>query len=84
MSNVTRRGMPTHHVYMETKQTSLSYQKRQNILRKLKRMEMDFSMTMQEPLEQVKAMEVEIMTVLAMIQTTICLTNVEVALQVQV
>jgi len=78
--------MPTHHAYTETKQTSLSYQKRQNISRKLKRVEMDFSMTTQEPVEQVKAMEVVIMTVLTMIQITICLTlpTVEVSLQVQV
>jgi hypothetical protein len=47
-------------------------------------MEMDFSMTMQEPVEQVKATEVVIMTVLTMIQTTICptLSTVEVSLQV--
>ena len=78
--------MPTHHAYTETKQTSLSYQKRQNMLRKLKRVEMDFSMTTQEPLEQVKATEVVIMTVLTIIQITICpmLTTVEVSLQVQV
>jgi hypothetical protein len=84
MSFLTRRGMPTHHAYTETKQTSLSYQKRQNMSRKLKRVEMDFSMTTQEPLEQVKATEVVIMTVLTMIQTTICPTPVEVSLQVQV
>jgi hypothetical protein len=86
MSFVKRRGMPTHHAYMETKQTSLSYQKRQNMLRKLKRVEMDFSMTTQEPVEQVKATEVVIMTVLTMRQTTFCttLTIVEVSLQVKV
>jgi len=39
--------MPTHHVYMETKQTSLNYQKKRNMLRKLKWVEMDFSMTKQ-------------------------------------
>ena len=52
----------------------------------MKRVEMDFSMTTQEPVEQVKAMEVVIMTVLTMIQITICLTlpTVEVSLQVQV
>ena len=52
--------------------------------RKLKRVEMDFSMTTQEPVEQVKATEVVIMTVLTMIQTTICptLTIIEVPLQV--
>jgi hypothetical protein len=53
----------------------------------LKRVEMDFSMTTQEPVEQVKAMEVVIMTVLTMIQMKpICptLTTVEVSLQVQV
>ena len=49
-----------------------------------KRVEMDFSMTTQEPVEQVKATEVVIMTVLTMIQTTFCptLTMVEVSLQV--
>jgi hypothetical protein len=78
--------MPTHHAYTETKQTSLSYQKRQNMSRKLKWVEMDFFMTTQEPVEQVKVTEVVIMTVLTMIQTTICprLTTVEVSLQVQV
>jgi hypothetical protein len=86
MSFSTRRGMPTHHVYTETKQTSLNYQKRQNMSRKLKRVEMDFSMTMQETGEYVKAMEIVIMTVLTMIQITICptLTTVEVSLQVEV
>ena len=78
--------MPTHHVYMETKQTSLNYQKRQNISRKLKRAGMDFSMTTQEPVKQVKPTEVVIMTVPTMIQTTFCLTPtiVKVPLQVQV
>jgi hypothetical protein len=54
--------------------------------RKLKWVEMDFSITTQEPVEQVKATEVVIMTVLMMIQITICptLTTVEVSLQVQV
>ena len=52
----------------------------------MKRMEMDFSMTTQETVEQVKATEVVIMTVLTMIQITICptLTTVEVSLKVQV
>ena len=78
--------MPTHHAYTETKQTSSSYQKRQNMSTKLKRVEMDFSMTTQEPVEQVKATEVVIMTVLTTIQITICptLTTVEVSLEVQV
>jgi len=78
--------MPTHHAYTETKQTSSSYQNRQNMSRKLKRVEMDFSMTTQELAEQVKATEVVIMTVLTMIQITICptVTTVEVSLQVQV
>jgi hypothetical protein len=67
MSLLTRRGMPMQDVSTETKQTSLNYQKRQNMSRKLKRVEMDFSMTMEEPVEQVKAMEVVIMTVLTMI-----------------
>jgi hypothetical protein len=78
--------MPAHHAHTETRQTTLSYQKRQNMLRKLKRVEMHFSMTAQEPVEQVKATEVVIMTVLTMIQTTLCptLTTVEVSLEVQV
>jgi hypothetical protein len=96
MSFLTRRGMPTLPAYKETKQTSLSYQKRRNISRKstvemdfskhntVKRVEMDFSMTMQEPVEQVKATDVVIMTVLMMIQITLCPTTVEVSLQVQV
>jgi hypothetical protein len=86
MSFLTRRGMPTHHAYTETNQTSLSYQKRQNMSRKLKLVEMDFSMTTQEPVEKVEATEVVIMTVLKMIQITIhpTLTTVEVSLQVQV
>ena len=67
MSFLTRRGLPTHHAYMETELTSLSYQKRQNMSRKLKPAEMDFSMTTQEPVEQ----------------TTICPTIIEVSLQVQ-
>jgi hypothetical protein len=98
MSFSTRRGMPTLTAYKETKQTSLSYQKRRNISRKstvemdfskqktMIRVAMDCSMTTQEPVEQVKATEVVIMTGLTMIQTTICptLTTVEVSLQVQV
>ena len=50
----------------------------------MKRVEMDFSMTTQEIVEQVKATEVVIMTVLTMIQFTICptLTTVELSLQV--
>ena len=77
--------MPTHPVYTETQQTSLNYQKGQTMSRKLKRVEMDFSMTTQESVEQVKYTEVMIMTVLTMIQTTFCptLTIVEVPLQVQ-
>jgi hypothetical protein len=61
--------------------------------KKLKQVEMDFSkhqtmnfsMTTQETVEQVKATEVVIMTGLTMIQITICpmLTTVEVSLQVQ-
>jgi hypothetical protein len=91
---LTRKGKPTLLAYKETKQTSLSTQQRRNISRKLtvemdfskhrtmKQVEMDFCITTQEPVEQVKAMEVVIMTVLTMIQTTICpmLTTVEVSL----
>jgi len=48
--------------------------------------EIDFCITTQEPVEEVKATEVVIMTVLTMIQTTFCpmLTIIEVSLQVQV
>jgi hypothetical protein len=51
--------------------------------RKLKQVEMDSSITKQEPVEQVKATEVVIMTVMMMIQTTFCpkLTIVKVPLQ---
>jgi hypothetical protein len=45
---------------------------------------MDFSITTLEPVEQVKAPEVVIMTVLTMKRTTICPPSVEVSLQVQV
>jgi len=90
--------MPTLHAYMETKQISLSYQKTWNISRKstvemdfsqhkpFEWVEMDFSMTTQEPVKQAKATEVVIMTVLTIIQITICpmLTTIEVCLQVQV
>jgi hypothetical protein len=93
-----RRGMPTLLVYPETTQISLSYQMRLNISRKLavqmefskhktmKQMDMDLSMAMQETVDHVKATEVVIMTVLTMIQITICptLTTVEVSLQVEV
>jgi hypothetical protein len=78
--------MPTHHAYMETKQTSLSNQKRQNMTMKLQRVEMNISMTTQEPVEQVNTTEVVIITVLLSIQTTICmsLTTINVRLQGQV
>jgi hypothetical protein len=82
----TRRGMTMHHVYPDTKQTSLNYQRRRNRSRKFKRVEIDFAITTQEPVEQVKATEVVIMTERTMIQTTFCptLTIVKVPLQVQV
>jgi hypothetical protein len=71
---------------METKQTSLSNQKRQNMTMKLQRVEMNISMTTQEPVEQVNTTEVVIITVLLSIQTTICmsLTTINVRLQGQV
>jgi hypothetical protein len=52
----------------------------------MKWVEVDFSMTTQEQVEQVKAMEAVIMTVLTMIQITIgrTRTTVEVPLQEQV
>jgi hypothetical protein len=52
--------------------------------RKLKRVEMDFSVTTKEPVEQVKATEVVLMTVLPMIQTTISPTTVDDSQRVQV
>jgi hypothetical protein len=95
---LTRNGMPTLYASKETNQTTLSYQKRWNISRKstvemdfskhntMKHMEIDFSMITQEPVKQVYAMEVVIMTVLMMIQTTIypTLTTVELSVQEQV
>jgi hypothetical protein len=86
MSFSTRRGMPTHDVYTETKQISLNYQKGRNMSRKLKWVEMDFSLTTEEAVEQVKATDVVIMTLLTIVQTTFCptLTIVKVPLQVQV
>jgi hypothetical protein len=52
----------------------------------MKRVEMDLFMATQETVEQVKATEVAIITVLTMIQITLCptLTTVDVSLQVQV
>jgi len=75
-----------HHIYTETKQTSLHYEQRLNMLRKLKRVEMEFPMTTQEPVDQVKPMEMVITLVLTKVQTTSCLTLtiVEVPLEVQV
>jgi len=52
--------------------------------RELNWVEMDFSLTMLKPVKQAKALEVVVMTVLAMVQNTICRTTVEVSLQVQV
>jgi len=78
-----KRGIPSHHAYMETKQTSSSHQNRQIMSRKLKRVETDFSMTTQEPVTQVKATDVVIITVLTMIPTTIRLMTVEVSLHIQ-
>jgi hypothetical protein len=54
------------------------------MLRKLNQVEMDFCMTTQDPVEQVKATEVVIITVLEMKETTICPTTVKVSLNVQV
>jgi hypothetical protein len=56
------------------------------MLWKLKQVEMDFSMTTQKSVEQVKAMEVVIRTVLTKIQTSFCptLTTVADSLHVQV
>jgi hypothetical protein len=52
----------------------------------MKRVEMDFSMTMQQPAKLVKATEVVIMIGLTIIQITICPTRtaVKVSLQVEV
>jgi hypothetical protein len=51
-----------------------------------KRVEMDFSMTTQVPVKQVQAKKVVILTILRMIQTTMCttLTTFKVTLQEQV
>jgi hypothetical protein len=51
----------------------------------MKRVEMDFSMTTQEPVEQVKGMEVVIMTVLMMTHNSVgpTLTAMEVSMHVQ-
>jgi len=90
-------GMLMLHVYTEPNQTSLSYQNRWNLWRKLtvemdfskhttlKRVEMNFSMTTQQPVEQVKATDVVIKTALTMIEIRICLTltNIEISLQLQ-
>jgi hypothetical protein len=67
MSFLTKKGMPTDHADMETKQTTLCNPKRENMSRRFEQVEMHFSITTQEPVEQVKAMEVVIMTVLTMI-----------------
>jgi len=88
------RKMPMSHPY--TIWTSSGYQKSQNIWRKstaemdfskhktLKQIEIDFSMTTQEPVELVKATEVVIIIVLTLIQITVCPTAVEVSLKVPV
>ena len=65
---------------MVTKEISASYHKTQNILRKSKLVEMDISMTMWDPVKQVKGTDVVIMAILKMTQSTICLTTVEVSL----
>jgi hypothetical protein len=77
--------MPMPHVYTETKQISFNYQKRQNISRKLKWVQMDFTITTWESVEQVKATEVVIPILHMMTQTTFCwkLTIIEVTQQVK-
>jgi len=64
----------------------MSQQNTRNILRKLKRVEMDFYMTMGEAVEQAKATEVMITTLVTMTTNIICptLTIVKESLQVQV
>ena len=76
--------MPMQHAYMGTTQISLSYQKRQNMVRKLKQVQMNIAITTEKPVKQVMDTELMIITVLMMIQTTIChtLTTGEVSLQV--
>jgi len=75
-----------YHAYSEIRESSLSYQKKWNMAKKLKQVEMNFSMTMQESVEQVKATEVVIKTILTMIQIKIylMLATVKVCLHVQV
>jgi hypothetical protein len=77
--------MPTHTGHKQTEQTSLNYQKRRNISRKFQQVEVDISMTMQDPLKQVKVTEVAFMTVQMMILITFCptLTIFEVSPDVQ-
>jgi hypothetical protein len=86
MSFSTIREWPMDHVYTETKQIYFNSQKGWNMSRKLTRVEMDFPMTTQEPVEQVNATDMVIMTVPTMRQKTFCptLTIVEVPLEVPV
>jgi hypothetical protein len=78
--------MPMHHTYTETKQTILSTQKRQNISNEFKQVDINFSMTMQEHVEQVKDMNLFIITALQIIPSTLSptMTTVEISLHVQV
>ena len=71
--------LPEETEYIQKSTVEMDFSKHNTV----KQVEMDFSITMQEPVEQVKAMEVVIMTVLTMIQITICptLTTVKVSLQ---
>jgi len=83
---LTRREISMHHIYTETTETSFNYQERWNMSKQLKQLEIDFCMTAQVPVKQVKAMAVVTMAVLTVIQTTFCtmLTIFEVSPQVQV
>jgi hypothetical protein len=69
--------MPTGHAYAETRQKSLSYQKRCNMSKKLTRVDMNFSMIKPEPVGQVKATGVVMITARPMMLTTIYLATVD-------
>jgi len=77
--------MHTHYVYTQTYQASLSFQNRQNMARPMKWVEMEFSMTGQEPIELVMAIELVIMTGFTTTPSTICptLTTVEVSFKIK-
>jgi hypothetical protein len=82
---LTQISLPTIHYIHLRKQVSLSKQKRQNISWNLT-VEMNVSMTTQEPVEQAKAKEDVRQTKLIMVEIPFCptLPMIEVPLFVQV